>query len=225
MSGLLSLAERCASLGGHTLADVIRSMAVRPAAKPLHPRGHVLTATLRHHVPDRSTGVPWLDTAGEERVLVRLSRAVGLPRALPDIQGVALRVPLQQGHADLLFASTGLGAAARFLLTPAWRPEGRPLTTLLPYRSPRGPLLLALRATSADRMELLVAGAVGSWSSAGELLLPGDDPQDATDEMVELDPVCHEVPGMPNYEWVRRLREPSYALARAHRRGDERDGA
>jgi hypothetical protein len=217
-----NLPDRFASLGGGVLAGVIRAMAVRPAAKPLHPRGRVLHARLRHQVPDPPTGVAWLDTPGEEDVLVRLSRAVGLPRVLPDIQGVAVRVPLQQGHADLLFASTGTGAATRFLLTPAGRLGGRPLTTLLPYRSPRGALLLALRVASTDRMELLVAGAVGDWSRAGDLVLG----EGTGDEMLELDPVHHEVPGLPNYEWVRRLREPSYALARTHRsRRRERDGA
>jgi hypothetical protein len=214
--------DRFASLGGTVLAGVIREMAVRPAAKPLHPRGRVLHARLRHQAPDPPTGVAWLDTPGEEDVLVRLSRAVGLPRVLPDIQGVAVRVPLQQGHADLLFASTGTGAATRFLLTPAWRLGGRPLTTLLPYRSPRGALLLALRVAYTDRMELLVAGAVGDWSGAGDLVLG----EGTGDEMLELDPVHHEVPGLPNYEWVRQLREPSYALARTHRsRRRERDGA
>lgn len=217
-----SLPDRFASLGGAVLAGVIRAMAVRPAAKPLHPCGRVVHGRLRHQVTETPTGVAWLDTAGEEDVRVRLSRAVGLPRALPDIHGVAVRVPLPQGHADLLFASTGMGPATRFLLAPARRLGGRPLTTLLPYRSPHGPLLLGLRVASADRMELLVAGAVGDWSRAGELVLG----EVSGDEMLELDPVRHEVPGLPNYEWVRRLREPSYALARTHRsRRRDRDGA
>jgi hypothetical protein len=208
-----SVTDQLAALGGDALAAVIRAVAVRPAAKPLHPRGRVHQATLRHLAPDRPTGVAWLDTPAEERVLVRVSRAVGLPRVLPDIQGIAVRVPLEDGTADLLFASTGTGAVTRFLLTPAWRPQDRPLTTLLPYRSPGGPLVLGLRATATDTWELLVAGAVGDWSGAGVLVL--DVATD--DEMLELDPVRNEVPGMPNYEWVRRLREPSYALARAHR--------
>jgi len=216
-----SVTDHLAAFGGRALAAVIRTVAVRPAAKPLHPRGRVRHATLRHHPADRPTGVPWLDTPGEERVLMRVSRAVGLPQVLPDIQGVAIRVPLRTGHADVLFASTGTGAATRFLLIPAWRLQDRPLTTLLPYHSPRGPLLLALRAISADRMDLLAAVAAGDWSSVGELLLG----EESGDEMLELDPVCHELPGMPNYEWVRRLREPSYALARARRRRDAGDGA
>lgn len=215
------LTDRLSSLGGEVLAGVIRTMAVRPAARPLHPRGRVVHATLRHHVPDRPTGVPWLDTPGEEGVLVRVSRAVGLPSLLPDIQGVAVRAQFRPGPADLLFASTGLGAATRFLLTPAWELAGRPLTTLLPYRSPRGPLVLGLRVISRDRLELLVSGATGKWSRAGELLLG----EESLDQELDLDPVCHEVPGMPNYDWVRRLREPSYALSRAHRRRDGRDGA
>jgi len=66
------------------------------------------------------TGAAWLDDAGEDDVVVRLSRAVGLPPPAPDVFGLALRVPTAGGrYGDLLFASTGLGRLTRFTLTPA----------------------------------------------------------------------------------------------------------
>ncbi len=214
MPALAPLADPLARLGGSALAGVIRAMALRPAAKPLHPRGSVVDARLVHRMPDRPTGVPWLDTPGEEQVLARLSRAVGLPGPLPDIQGMALRVPLDSGAGDLLFASTGLGPATRFLLTPARHLDGRPLTTLLPYRTTRGPLLLALRATAAGRFQLLVSGLTGGWSVAGDLVLG----QGTTDALVSFDPVRNELPGLTNYRWVRQLRAPAYSVARDQRR-------
>jgi len=213
---LTSLPDRIADAGGATLAAVIGMMSARPAAKPLHPRGRTHGARLRHEVPERPTGVPWLDTPGDEQVLARVSRAVGLPAGLPDIQGIALRVPVEDdGHGDVLFASTGLGAATRFLLTPARSAEGRPLTTLLPYRTVRGPLLLALDPVAEGRFRLLVSGAIGPWAIAGELVLGEPD----GDDLVSFDPVHNEIPGLGNYGWVRRLREPSYSLAR-RRRGE-----
>ena len=63
------------------------------------------------------SGVPWLDAVGEDEVLVRFSRAIGLPRALPDIHGIAMRVPAEDRFGDLLLASTGLGRLTRFVLT------------------------------------------------------------------------------------------------------------
>lgn len=205
-----------AAIGGALLATVTRvTSAVRPPAKPLHPRGDVVTAVLHRHGGARPSGVAWLDERGEEHVLVRTSRAVGLPEPLPDVHGLALRVPVDDpagsGHADVLFATTGLDRVTRFLLTPSRRPDGRPYTTLLPYRGPHGPLLLGAVAAGRDRFALCWSGASGSWVAFAALELshaPG------TDAPVSFDPVLHVLPGLDHYRWVRRLREPAYRTAR-----------
>lgn len=148
-------------------------------------------------------------------MLVRRSRAVGLPEGLPDIHGLAIRVPLQGGgHGDLLLATTGRGRLTRFLLTAGRTPYSRPLTTLLPYRTPTGPKLIAALARSAHRYELAYASPGGSWHQFGDLVLSstrGPDP------LVSFAPVRNTLPGLENYDWVRRLREPAYAAARHSR--------
>ena len=99
----------------------------------------------------------------------------------------------------------------RFVLTAAKRPSGRPLTSLLPYRSPRGPLLVAAAPDSPRTFDLLWAGPVGPWHRFGRLELGeahGDDLQ------LSFDPVLNQLPGLSQYDWVRRLREPSYWTAR-----------
>lgn len=205
-----------ADAGGALLATTLSVMAaVRRAAKPLHPAGAVVLGRLERTRTQPVTGIPWLDDPGVDEVLVRRSRAVGLPETLPDIHGLAVRVPIGSGHADLLFASTGRGAVTRFLLTVSRSPEGRPLTTLLPYRSPAGPLLLAATAAGPDRFTLSCAAGTGGWHDFGTLVL-SDSP--GGDELVSFDPVLNTIPGLDNYEWVRRLREPSYSMARGSRR-------
>ena len=216
---LVDAAARAASsAGGQVLRAATALVAARPAAKPLHPRGTVVRGTLRRAGSDEATGAAWLDEAGDDRVLVRQSRAVGLPRPAPDIFGLAVRVPTKGGgHGDLLFASTGLGRLTRFTLTAGLSPYGRPLTTLLPYRTPAGPVVLA--ATFRDERTVSLAWAVGTgpWHQFAELSLD-DAPMDGADARVSFDPVRNVLPGLEVYPWVRRLREPSYSTARRSRR-------
>lgn len=205
-----------ASAGGAVLAAAVRLIdAARGAAKPLHPRGDLVTGRLRRS-GGQDTGSAWLDTAGTDEVLVRRSRAVGLPAPLPDIHGLAIRVPLDGGgHGDLLLATTGRGRLTRFLLTGGRTPSSRPLTTLLPYRTPTGPRLIAAVAVDEHRYELAHASPGGRWQPFGDLELSstrGPDP------LVSFDPVLNPLPGLDTYDWVRRLREPAYATARHTRR-------
>jgi hypothetical protein len=210
--------DAASSIGGRALSGTIRLMSARPAAKPLHPRGDVMTARLERTGTSGPTGCAWLDEPGNDEVLVRLSRAVGLPPGLPDIHGLAIRVPLPgSGHGDLLLASTGLSNLGRFLLTPGRAPYSRPLTTLLPYRSPSGPVVLAARPRAGGDYALAWARPRGPWEGFGTLSL--DRPAGADDARVSFDPVLNTVPGLENYGWVRRLREPSYDTARDSRRG------
>lgn len=218
MSAVGSAIRAAASAGGLALRGATRVVAARPAAKPLHPRGAVVRGTLRRFgAQDDTTGAAWLDSAGEDRVLVRHSRAVGLPSPLPDIFGLALRVPTGSGHGDLLFASTGLGPLTRFTLTPARSPYTRPLTTLLPYRTPTGAVLLSAVFRDETTLRLAWARGSGAWHPFAELLLH-QDPADAGDAPLSFEPVLNTVPGLETYEWVRRLRGPAYATARRTRR-------
>ena len=114
MSALDSAARAASSAGGQILRAATGIIAARPAAKPLHPKGSVMRGTLHRFGAEDRTGAAWLDQAGDDQVLVRQSRAVGLPSPVPDIFGLAVRVPTEGGrHGDLLFASTGLGRLTR----------------------------------------------------------------------------------------------------------------
>ena len=161
------------------------------------------------------SGVEWLDGSGEDPVLVRTSRALGLPPRFPDIHGLALRVPTDAGHADVLLATTGLGRVSRFLLTASKDATSRPFTTLLPYRTPRGPVLIGAMATARDAFELQWASSVGEWVPFGRLQLAA--PADG-DPPISFDPVVNHLPGLEFYPWVQLLREPAYRSAR--RRSD-----
>lgn len=212
-----AIADGAASAAGTVLAGASRALAwSRRSRKPLHPEGQVVTGRLIRTGGDEPAGVPWLDSVGDDEVLVRFSRAVGLPRALPDIHGIAVRVPKEDGFADLLLATTGLGRLTRFVLTAGYDVGSRPLTTLLPYRGPDGPVLIAARAAdeasdTSPVFELLWSRGLGAWVPFARLSVSevaGPDPA------ISFDPVLNSLPGLTFYPWVRRLREPAYHAAR-----------
>lgn len=207
--------QALSATGGSALALGTRAIALlRPAAKPLHPVGVTLRGQLRRLGSERATGVAWIEDPGQDDVLVRLSRAIGLPSALPDIHGLALRVLGTEGPADILLATTGWGRLSRFALTFGRQPESRPLTSLLPYRTDIGAVVLGARATAPGSYQLSWAPYDGDWVPFADLELTGEL---AHDQSIAFDPVLNQVPGLAQYPFVVRLREPSYLWARRSR--------
>jgi hypothetical protein len=182
--------------------------------RALHPKGEVGPALLRRLPGATQSGVAWLDDSGDVRVQVRLSRSVGLPTWLPDILGLAVRVPVAAGRVgDVLLATTGTGTIGRFLLRPARDPHEAAYTSLLPYRTRSGPLVLAaFPVTSAPAVfQLAWARGTGPWHAFATLEIDG---RPGADSARPFDPVRNVLPGLETYDWAARLREPSYAASR-----------
>lgn len=208
--GMVGAVARGAGLVLEAATHVVS--ALRTAPKPLHPRGTVwageITRTGGGVVP---TGVPWLDEAGTDEAIVRVSAAIGLPHGWPDIQGIAVHLPDQDG-ADLLFASTGAGRVTRSMLRLV-RPTTRHVaSTLVPYRGPRGPVMLAATLVEPEQYALLRADGGGPWIGFGHLRLVA-----RLEAERSYDPVARPLPGLRNYGWVERLRSPAYRAARQDR--------
>lgn len=204
---------------GISLGALFAMVATARRSKPLHPVGTVAPAVLTVTSPG-APGCPLLDEPGEHGCLVRASYAVGSGPALPDIEGLALRVLPSAGAPhliDLLFASTGVGPLGRYLL--AVRLPGRhgAQTTLLPVRAGGRPLQLRLEPLDPLSQPwpasyvLSWAHGRGSWRPVGTLTVAWEGRADAPER---FDPVVHPLPGAAQYAVLARLREPSYRLAR-----------
>ena len=165
--------------------------------------------------------VPWIDGPGTDDAQVRLSRAMGLPSGWPDIFGLAIRIPLSPDrHSDLLFATTGRTIVGRFTLLPRRRPTAGSYSTLIPYRTASGPLLLSARPGGDRTFTLECARPAGAWRTFGELTLvsvPAGDLGDTDDVGPTFDPVLNQIEGLGYYPWAARLREGSYRAARQSR--------
>ncbi len=100
------------------------------------------------------------------------------------------------------------------MLTFGQEPESRPLTSLLPYRTESGPVVLGARALTSSSYALSWSPARGEWRGFGTLELSGEI---AEDEHVSFDPVLNQLPGLEQYPVVVRLRSPAYRQARKSR--------
>jgi len=207
---------------GSVLATIFGAAArVRPTAKPLHPRGETLRGAIRRAGLEPGVDVPWIDEPGTDDAQVRLSRAIGLPSGWPDIFGLAIRIPMgPDRHSDVLFATTGRSVVGRFALLPRRQPTAGSYSTLIPYRTTSGPLLLSAQPGRDRTFTLACAPPAGAWRTFGELNLesaPAGDLGDADDVGPAFDPVLNQIPGLDYYPWAARLRERSYRAARQSR--------
>jgi hypothetical protein len=220
-------------LAGRAAAVPLGALARLRAGKPMHPRGVVVHAVLERSGGPAAWGVPWLAARAEDPVVVRLSRSVGLPAPLPDVLGLALRVPAEDHPVDLLLSSAGRGGPARRLLVPR-RDAATVYSSIMGYRSDAGSVLIAalpapgagplpsapgpLAAAVAARRPAFVLAAArgrGEWHPFGRLRLLG--PVDSVDPDVRFDAVRNPPPGLVPDGPMARFRAPAYAAARAAR--------
>ncbi|GAA4240094.1 hypothetical protein GCM10022254_63550 [Actinomadura meridiana] len=202
--------------------------------RPLHPNGLVVDAVLRLHGTSQRWGVPLLDDQTELRGKARLSRALGLPSALPDVLGLALRWTRPEAETDdretaeLLLATTGRTILGRHLLRPTnqWSPAF--YGSLLAYRvGDRRVLLGAVargtRRTPADLatlaralrerpllFDLVVATESGPWERFGDLRLTGPPHSDEREPM-RFNPTLHPIPELHPAGLFQQIRGTTYA--------------
>jgi hypothetical protein len=216
--------EILATFVGRVLGGAFFLLGKARGRKALHPRGEVMKGLIARRSAVGRTGVPWLDEAGTDQVAVRFSRSLGLPAPDPDILGMALRIPTQSGRfGDVLLATTGTGLLGRYVLLPTRRHGLRAYTSLFPYRTLAGPLLLAAIPTagSSRQYELVYATPTGPWRPFGTLEVTQTTYR-GHDLDLSFDPVLNVVPGLETYHWAAELRRFSYASsrrAREHRHG------
>lgn len=227
LTPLLSRAVSIPAAGlGRFLGVPLAALARRRHGKPMHPRGVVRRAVLERTGSTPSWGVPWLDEPGQEEGVVRLSRGAGLPPPLPDVMGLALRVPGPDGEpVELLLSSTGGGRLSRLLPAPRRNPA-TVYGSIMGYRTDAGTLRLSAvaertaRRAGEDLEEELVfvlAAARGPGPSRPFARLTLGAEQPPGDPDVRFDAVLHPPPGMVADGPMARLRAPAYAMARAGR--------
>lgn len=165
--GLSRPARAACDLAGYALGGLLGAAAGLRRGKAVHPMGAVHRAELvTWGDPGPASGAELLEQAGSRSALVRFSRSLGLPRPLPDLLGMSVRVLDAYGpgwHQDLLMVTSIDAPVLHRLFLPASDVQHRPYSSSLPYRA------------GAERFVV------------GALPLPGSPRPDGCDELERLD--------------------------------------
>jgi hypothetical protein len=171
------------------------------------PRGQAYACRLT--VDPGVWGARVLDEAGSHDGIVRLSRGVGLPEPLPDVDGLALRLPgMGVGGAplDLLINSAWRYAFAPSVVSRTW-------SSVLPYTTGSGATVLLGARPEEAGFRLMAATLLGQWTTWGRLEVL--EPVDGED--LHFAPTVGADDLVPS-QLFRSLRDWSYAASQAARR-------
>jgi hypothetical protein len=198
------------------IASTFRALSRVRGARIFHPGGTAFAA--RWVVDDRAElpAIPLFERGADLDAIVRLSRGAGLPHALPDVLGLAVRVvPLSQ---DVLLVTTPGGAPVlRRLLLPAWRYGGKWLSSLVSFDAAGRRLVVGAHADAHDptRFRVAVAAPLGAWQPVATLLL-GDELPDDVQHGLRFDP-WHDGGGLRPVGLLNRLRARAYPASQEGR--------
>ena len=150
----------------------------------LHPDGIAYQASFT--VDGGDHGALLFDVPGEHAAIVRLSRALGLPKPLPDVLGLAVRLLDAHGpnrHQDFLLVTSADGPILHHLILPGpLGPYGQSYSSVLGYRIGDRLRLVGALPRRPD-FDLAVAPLRGRWTPLGRLRLGERLSQEASDEL------------------------------------------
>lgn len=165
--GLSRPARAAYDVAGYAVGGLLGAAAALRRAKAVHPKGAVHRAELvTSGDPGPAAGGALFAEAREHTAVVRFSRSLGLPRPLPDLLGMAVRVLDAYGrgaHQDFLMVTSVDAPVLHHLFVPASDVQLRPYSTSLPYT------------------------AGGKRFIVGALPVPGSPRPDGSDELDRLD--------------------------------------
>lgn len=131
--------NRAGNAIGTAVGGLLAALAAARRGKAVHPHGVVYAGRLLvTGAPDAPGGAALLSEPGEHEAIVRFSRSVGVPRPLPDLLGMSIRLPDVHGrdrHQDFLLVTSIDLPVAHHVFAPATDTQQRPYTSSLPYRS------------------------------------------------------------------------------------------
>ena len=229
------------------IGAVLAALAAVRRGKAFHPDGVVYDAHLSiAGDPAAPQAAELLSRRGEHRAIARFSRAVGLPRPMPDLLGLSLRVPDAYGpgrHQDFLLVTSADYPVLHHIFLPARDVQQRPYTSSLPYRTKNNLFLIGAvaqpsspRASGRNEFERLEAAAstgrlafdiavaplAGRFRPVGTLRIGRRLPHEL--DALRFNP-WNTGGGIEPAGWLNGARDRAYKLSQGAWRRTRRDGA
>ena len=247
--GLAPAPRLAVDAAGYAVGLALAGLASVRRGKAVHPHGAVYEAELM--IPSHRDALGHTElfgTRGRRPALVRFSRSLGLPRPLPDLLGMSLRLPDAYGtdrHQDFLMVTSVDAPVIHHLFVPARDVQQRPYSSSLPYRAgdetflvgalprPESPRfeggdelerLAAAAATGALVFDIAVAEVWGRFQPVAELRV--GDPLPPESDALRFNP-WNAGGGLEPTGLLNRLRDYAYPLSQRAwgRAGGENDQA
>ena len=234
-------------VAGLALGGVLATVAGLRRGKAVHPDGVVYDARLvvagAATAPRTST---LLAEPAEHRAIVRFSRSVGVPRPIPDLLGMSIRVLDVYGkgrHQDFLLVTSADYPILHHIFLPATDVQQRPYTSSLPYRAGRDLFLVGALPdrrsprpagdTEFERLDaaalsgrlafqLAVAAIRGRFRPVAKLKIGARLPAEL--DALRFNP-WNTGGGMEPAGWLNGARDRAYKLSQAAWRRSRRRGA
>jgi hypothetical protein len=233
--GLAPARRRAVDAAGYAIGLPLAGLAALRGGKAVHPHGAVHEAELVVPALDGPLATTQLfGTPGRRTALVRFSRSLGLPRPLPDLLGMSLRVSDAYGagrHQDFLLVTSVDAPVLHHVFVPAGDVQQRPYSSSLRYGtggdtflvgalprsdSPRPDggdeleRLAAAAATGALAFDLAVAPVSGRFRPVAELRVGARLPPEA--DALRFNP-WNTGGGLEPVGLLNRLRDYAYPLS------------
>jgi hypothetical protein len=201
-AALPPLREVAAAVAGASFGAVLAAGSALRRGKVVHPHGVVFEARLAvTGAPAAPASSALLSVPAEHRALVRFSRSLGLPRPLPDLLGMSIRIPDAYGPGqaqDFLLVTSADLPLVHHIFLPARDTQERPYTSALRFRAgaeqfivgalpradsprPSGANELervrAAAATGALRFDFAVSPVFGRFTPVAELRIGAQLPE------------------------------------------------
>lgn len=124
---------------GFGIGSVLAAVAAIRRGKAVHPDGVVHEAQLRvTGAAAAPSGARVLSAPADHDAIVRFSRSLGVPRPIPDLLGMSIRIPDVYGpeqHQDFMLVTSADLPVVHHIFLPAADVQQRPYTSSLPYRA------------------------------------------------------------------------------------------
>ena len=159
------------SVASRIVDEVVRVASALRGERIIHAKGHARAAQLTILPAARDLDVPLVYGARVRQVAVRFSRGAGLPSLLPDVLGLAIKIPDVDGAGgvqDLMLSTGAAGAMSRRLLVPRRDYLNANYTSLIAYDiGGRSRLVAALPAGCG--FTLATAPGTEAWAPFAQL--------------------------------------------------------